>query len=368
MVDRNGTLLVAQSDWYEPNEDGQLEFWISCEKGSESRIRATVTAQSTDDTKAQVSDDRFDVSFKSHRSLLVKYIPDEVSTTFIPVAKAFKPAGVDCGRVLDINEQGIGVSCDKNNAILLWDTYDNACKSKFEGHFLDVYCLKFFPSGLVLLSGGGDMLLKIWSIETGQCHRTLMGHKRAVTGIGFVERGRHIISCSDDGSLRFWDCGSATCIKNIPHDGECLASLTTGGKVAVVASSGGFIRSYDMRSYEKSFEMSLASSLNACEFLRDNLVICGGDNSIGVVDLRHQDKALWNVTSSASVLSFKKWREGALACMSDGRVHCLQSETLQSDDMQLSGCNCGAVYSAGVNNSNKIFTCSCDGLIRVYEV
>ena len=45
-----------------------------------------------------------------------------------------------------------------------------------EGHYGDVYTCRFFPSGVVILSGGADTQLKIWSAETGQCAATLTGH------------------------------------------------------------------------------------------------------------------------------------------------------------------------------------------------
>jgi len=45
-----------------------------------------------------------------------------------------------------------------------------------EGHYGDVYTCRFFPSGIVILSGGADTQLKIWSAETGKCAATLTGH------------------------------------------------------------------------------------------------------------------------------------------------------------------------------------------------
>lgn len=46
-----------------------------------------------------------------------------------------------------------------------------------QGHLGDVYTCKFFPSGVVVLSGGADMQLKVWSAETGQCAANIIGHK-----------------------------------------------------------------------------------------------------------------------------------------------------------------------------------------------
>lgn len=42
---------------------------------------------------------------------------------------------------------------------------------------MDINCCRFYPSGMVLLSGGMDMTVRIWSVETGECPRVLKGHK-----------------------------------------------------------------------------------------------------------------------------------------------------------------------------------------------
>lgn len=46
-----------------------------------------------------------------------------------------------------------------------------------EGHVYDVNCCRFFPSGLVVLSGGMDAQLKVWSAEDASCVVTFKGHK-----------------------------------------------------------------------------------------------------------------------------------------------------------------------------------------------
>jgi WD40 repeat protein len=71
-----------------------------------------------------------------------------------------------------------------------------AFQRTLEGHVGDVYKCRFFPSGLVVLSGSADMQLKIWSAETGQCPVTLRGHTAAITDMCIVDKGRNIISVS----------------------------------------------------------------------------------------------------------------------------------------------------------------------------
>lgn len=45
----------------------------------------------------------------------------------------------------------------------------------------DIYSCRFFPSGIVVLSAGADMQLKIWAADTGKCPVTLKGHTAGKT-------------------------------------------------------------------------------------------------------------------------------------------------------------------------------------------
>jgi WD40 repeat protein len=51
---------------------------------------------------------------------------------------------------------------------------------RLDGHCGDVNTCRFFPSGVVVLSGGADCQLKIWSAETGKCAATLIGHQAGI--------------------------------------------------------------------------------------------------------------------------------------------------------------------------------------------
>ncbi|VDM71462.1 unnamed protein product [Strongylus vulgaris] len=75
---------------------------------------------------------------------------------------------------------------------------------------MDVYKCRFFPSGLVVLSAGMDMSVKVWSVETGQCPRTFKGHTMAVTDIAIIGVGREVLSCSHDGSVIKWLCADGS--------------------------------------------------------------------------------------------------------------------------------------------------------------
>lgn len=74
------------------------------------------------------------------------------------------------------------------------DAASLAVRHELEGHVADLYLARIFPSGKVLLTGGADRSMRIWSLEEGYCAATLTGpHKGALLGAAFVERGRHFL-------------------------------------------------------------------------------------------------------------------------------------------------------------------------------
>ncbi|VDO72675.1 unnamed protein product [Schistosoma margrebowiei] len=102
-------------------------------------------------------------------------------------------------------------------------------RRSLEGHVGDIYTCKFFPSGLVALTAGSDMQLKIWCLITGRCAATLGlnctnsnnknepgGHRTGILDTAIIDRGRNIASIDRLGWLRLWDVATQTCISAIP--------------------------------------------------------------------------------------------------------------------------------------------------------
>lgn len=92
----------------------------------------------------------------------------------------------------------------------------------------DVNCCRFFPSGLVVLSGGMDAQLKIWSAEDASCVVTFKGHKGGILDTAIVDRGRNVLSGSRDGTARLWDCGRSACLGVVADCGASINGVAVG--------------------------------------------------------------------------------------------------------------------------------------------
>jgi len=194
----------------------------------------------------------------------------------------------------------------QGSSINIWDTSSSTptLMKKLEGHILDVNVAKFFPSGKVVLSGGADMLLKIWSLENdGICAAILKGHKRAITACDFVDRGRNVVSSSKDGRAILWNIPTQEAIYSwtapsegivfndcslLKHSSAPLPSqkylderdFNTEGNLLLCCGSGG-VAAFDLRMRTLAFSSSTSAEQNAIVGLGEsNQILSGGDDGI----------------------------------------------------------------------------------------
>lgn len=157
---------------------------------------------------------------------------------------------------------------DSDGNIRIFDSNPSLQHEIRQAHLDEITCLRFFPSGKVLLSGSTDMRLKIWSLADESNPRTFHGHVSQVTDACMVERGRNFLSSSQDGSVRLWETGSGLAIHTFhrrenPLDGvNCLDLIATPdiksssgsntlefgteGKTVLAGHNSGVITVYDL--------------------------------------------------------------------------------------------------------------------------
>ncbi|KAG8306323.1 Proteasomal ATPase-associated factor 1, partial [Homalodisca vitripennis] len=200
------------------------EAWISYkvkdEKSIHGKLRCTQIA--TNGLPKITASNGFSVEKISKDSLQVKFKDAPFATTFIAASKVYSGIHKKGIISLGISHKGYSVSACKDNQLVVWDFNQGELKCTLTGHVGDVYKCKFFPSGVVVLSGGADMQLKIWCALTGTCPVTLVGHTMAVTDFDFIGRGKNVLSVSKDGLAKLWCCASSSCIADLVKLGSTI--------------------------------------------------------------------------------------------------------------------------------------------------
>ncbi|KAJ1651943.1 hypothetical protein IWQ61_007605 [Dispira simplex] len=79
---------------------------------------------------------------------------------------------------------------------------------RFHGHKYPTYCITFDGTGLRLITGSDDYLVKIWCARSGYLINTLRGHREVITDMAVNLENTLLATASMDGILRVWDLKS----------------------------------------------------------------------------------------------------------------------------------------------------------------
>jgi WD40 repeat protein/DNA-binding SARP family transcriptional activator len=92
-----------------------------------------------------------------------------------------------------------------NGLVKVWDAISGEHRMTLSGHSNIIWAVVFSPDGTRLASSSFDSTVKIWDIATGRDLLTLSGHGGSVWGIDFSPDGRLLASASGDETARVWD-------------------------------------------------------------------------------------------------------------------------------------------------------------------
>ncbi|XP_052707627.1 proteasomal ATPase-associated factor 1-like [Crassostrea angulata] len=388
--------LILQSDWDEVLKEKEEKTWVSYKQGVQRSIHGSLRNQgvSTSGVPYVTGSDGFTVQEVTKRSITVSYTDDSVnlSRKFVAPSTSFKSIHSERKSVvsLDVTGGGLGVSADSEGKLRLWQTDTGEVRRELVGHCADVYTCRFFPSGIVVLSGGADMQLKIWSAETGKCAATLIGHRGAINDTAIVDRGRNVVSCGRDGAARLWDVGQQQCLGTFQEIGGevnscCLGDVSatlsleagdqptsdrevgTEGKLLVLGCENSTVQGYGLQIRKKVFEFPTHGPVNTCAFLSEVTAVCGTqDGHITVLDLRNIRVPLqeWKDSRSA-ILCFCPYKGGFFTGTGDGS--CFYVDSQFHARVELTGSDCDPVYAVKCDGSD-VYTACRDSHIRKYSL
>ncbi|XP_019859742.1 PREDICTED: proteasomal ATPase-associated factor 1-like [Amphimedon queenslandica] len=176
--------MTFQKDWEEVIQKPNEKFWIQEKRADGPTIFGSLCSPLSDVHETAPTDEqqKFIIKNWNKYSLLVQCLVTDTVTQFIAPNKTIKLTEYNKPLLsMDVSPSGeLGVCSSVNGEIWIWETDTGTNRRVLEGHVGDVDSCRFFPSGLVVLSGASDYRVKIWSIKDGSCARTLTGHTRGI--------------------------------------------------------------------------------------------------------------------------------------------------------------------------------------------
>ncbi|MDA0658208.1 MAG: WD40 repeat domain-containing protein [Planctomycetota bacterium] len=116
-----------------------------------------------------------------------------------------------------------------------------------------VTCLATDPRGNLIVSGGDDHEIRIWSRDDGSMLARYRKHHDWIQDIRFSPSGEHFASTGKDGLLLVWDSDGDGKCRTIAHSKRYLQSLDFDpqGKYLVVAGASCDVQVYDTTNWRE---------------------------------------------------------------------------------------------------------------------
>ena len=103
---------------------------------------------------------------------------------------------------VDINDNDLIASASENQ-ILLWNGSYNV--ATIEEHSDAIKSLAFSNNDSLIVSGGIDTIIKIWSLSEKKVIKELGNHSAGVNSVKFSLKDKYLISAGYDNKLFIWD-------------------------------------------------------------------------------------------------------------------------------------------------------------------
>lgn len=127
--------------------------------------------------------------------------------------------------VLSVNFSPDGqqlIATSEDGTIKFFDLEGEPLANRFQGNI--VYNAKFSRDGKIIVSAGGDTLVKVWHPD-GTVLQTFKGHQDGIYDISISPDGQAIASASGDGEIRIWRNGGLSARKFYDHQGEVFDAV-----------------------------------------------------------------------------------------------------------------------------------------------
>ncbi|XP_069950406.1 transcription initiation factor TFIID subunit 5 [Cherax quadricarinatus] len=177
----------------------------------------------------------------------------------------------------------------EDGTIRLWSMQTWTCLVVYKGHIFAVWDVCFSPHGYYFASGGHDRTGRLWATDHHQPLRIFAGHFSDVDVVQFHPNSNYVASGSSDRSIRVWDCFNGNCMRVLTGHKDVIDALAFSPCGRFLASAGGDKRVlvWDLGHGHLIAEMaSHTSTIYTIAFSRDcNILASGGmDNCVKLWD------------------------------------------------------------------------------------
>jgi len=158
-------------------------------------------------------------------------------------------------------QSGALCSASDDGTIIVHDVKTWRIRHKLNGHIRPVFCVDMSKDESLIVSGGMDFKVRIWSSRTGRCEKILPGHVKPVTAVAFnpeppsgkgYPADKLIVSSGYDGICRIWETETGHLLRTVGDDRKIHpavgnADFAPNNSIVLISTHDGKVSLWDIK-------------------------------------------------------------------------------------------------------------------------
>jgi WD40 repeat protein len=269
-----------------------------------------------------------------------------------------------------ITPDGQTIASGGNLIIKLWNITTGQEITTLKGHTKNVNVVAISPDGKNVVSGSDDKTIKVWNLQTKKLVHTLISHSDSVHALAISKDGKTLISAGDDKTIKVWNLATGKLIRTLKGHAYWVRSVAISPD-GVTLASGSFdktIKLWNITQETPIHNLSPNSqTVTSLAFSPDGKILASAS--------RDRQIKLWNLNTKTEINTITKEDHNvtSLAFSPDGKTlvsgnrHCTECNDTINPNIKLWDVVTGEELSTVTGHTNTVTSLvfSADGKILV---
>ncbi|UJR35756.1 hypothetical protein I4U23_028505 [Adineta vaga] len=138
------------------------------------------------------------------------------------------------------------VSGNGDNILKIWSLDDARVVRSIDHTEGKITCMAFRADSQYLITGGEDCSCKLWELSSGKLTQVLVEHEQSISAVAISEDGKHVLTGDNDGQALLWSFKDGAVVHKLTRHKNTIVTVTftIDSSIAITASQDGCLSAW----------------------------------------------------------------------------------------------------------------------------